>query len=82
MRTNLNFAIRVLRGIELLPLEEISEHSEAWRMDIKKAIKELDNRPRLAENDPLLFDKHGVRLSEEVLQKKLDWIISSWRIRK
>jgi hypothetical protein len=33
-----------LTAFELLPLEDISEHAEQWRRDIREAIQELDER--------------------------------------
>jgi hypothetical protein len=78
MRTDINFALRVLRGIELLPLEEITAHPAPWRRAIARVIRELDNRPRMRDDDPLLFDSNGDRLSEAELQKQLDWIIDGW----
>ena len=78
MRTDINFALRVLRGIELLPLEEITAHPAPWRRAIARVIRELDNRPRMRDDDPLLFDRDGVRLSEEQLQENLTFIIDGW----
>ena len=78
MRTDINFCLRVLRGIELLPLEEITAHPAPWRRAIARVIRELDNRPRMRDDDPLLFDRDGVRLSEEQLQENLTFIIDGW----
>lgn len=75
---DINFALRVLRGIELLPLERITGCAEEWRRDLARVIRELDNRPRMRDDDPLLFDANGDRLPEAQLQKKLDSIIDSW----
>ena len=73
-----NFAIRVLAGLDMLPLEEISEYSEEWRKDIRRAIAVLGNTPRLPENDPLRFGRDGKVLSEEELSKLLEGVIRSW----
>ena len=85
MRPNISFALQVLRGLELLPLEEVTEHAAAWRRDLDRAITELEREFKetrsflqMSDDDPLMFDKSGGRLSEAQLQKKLAFIINCW----
>jgi hypothetical protein len=75
---DINFALRVLRGIELLPLERITGCAEEWRRDLARVIRELDNRPRMRDDDPLFFDANGDRLSKTAFHRRLDRIIDSW----
>ena len=78
MMADVNYVMRVLAGLSMLPLEECTDHASEWRRDIARAIEELDTTPRLAPDDPLLFNEKGERLSEEALQAKLGDIIRSW----
>jgi hypothetical protein len=75
---DINFALRVLRGIELLPLERITGCAEEWRRDLARVIRELDNRPRIRDDSPLRFDAKGDRLTSGELHRKLDRIIAGW----
>ena len=69
-------AVRLLTALELLPLEDISEHAEQWRRDIREAIQELDARG-LPADDPLRY-QDGELVSEERFQRRLGIIINSW----
>ena len=72
-------AVRLLAALELMPLEEISEYAEAWRMDIRDAIQELGTIG-LPADDPLRYSRSGDLLSEQELEQKLQIIIDSWPI--
>ena len=69
-------AVRLLAALELMPLEEISEYAEEWRMDIREAIRELEAKG-LPADDPLRY-QDGVLVSKERLDRRLDIIIDSW----
>jgi hypothetical protein len=69
-------AIRLLTALELLPLEDISEHAEQWRQDIRETIQELHDGG-LPADDPLRY-QDGELVSEERYQKRLGIIINSW----
>jgi len=69
-------AVRLLTALELLPLEDISEHAEQWRQDIREAIQELHGGG-LPADDPLRY-QDGELVSEERYQKRLGIIINSW----
>tara|TARA_R110002020_G_scaffold30453_5_gene95975 strand:- start:2009 stop:2329 length:321 start_codon:yes stop_codon:yes gene_type:complete len=75
---DVNYVMRVLAGVSMLPLEDATDHAAEWRADIAQAIKELDTTPRLPDNDPLRFNERGERLSREELDAKLESIIESW----
>jgi hypothetical protein len=70
-------AISLLAALELMPLEEISEYAEEWRLDIREAIKELRGPIGLPADDPLRY-QDGVLVSKERLDRRLDIIIDSW----
>ena len=69
-------AVRLLAALELLPLEDISEHAEQWRLDIREAIKELRGGG-LPPDDPLRY-QDGVPVSKERLDRRLKIVIDSW----
>ena len=75
---DVNYVMRVLAGLSLLPLENATDHAADWRSDIARAIEELDTTPRVRDNDPLRFNEGGERLSKEELNAKLDSIIQGW----
>ena len=45
---------------------------------IFSVLIELEKKKGLPSNDPLRFDKNGIRLSREQLNNRLDEIIDSW----
>lgn len=49
---------------------------------ISSTLKGLEHSKGLPSNDPLRFDKNGIRLSREQLNNRLDEIIASWPIDK
>tara|TARA_R100000808_G_C2064117_1_gene94314 strand:- start:217 stop:447 length:231 start_codon:yes stop_codon:yes gene_type:complete len=69
---------KLLTGLQLLPLEEITDHADEWREDITKAIAVLREGERLADDDPLWTKAPGVRRSREELDGLLESIIQSW----
>ena len=69
---------KLLTGLQLLPLEEITDHADEWREDITKAIAVLRKGERLADDDPLWTKAPGVRRSREELDGLLESIIQSW----
>jgi hypothetical protein len=69
-------AVRLLTALELLPLEDISEHAEQWRQDIREAIQEIHGGG-LPADDPLRY-QDGKLVSEERYQRRLGIIINSW----
>ena len=75
---DVNYVMRVLAGLSMLPLEDATDHAAGWRADIAKAIAELDTTPRLPENDPLRFNEMGERRTQADLGAKLESIIEGW----
>ena len=75
---DVNYVMRVLAGLSMLPLEECTDHAAEWRRDLARAIEELDSTPRLPADDPLRFNSEGELLSKETLSAKLGDIIESW----
>ena len=75
---DVNYVMRVLAGVSMLPLERCTDHAAEWRRDLARAIEELDSTPRLPADDPLRFDGNGELLSDEDLSAKLEDIIQSW----
>jgi hypothetical protein len=69
--------VKLLVALELLPLEDISDDAEVWREEIRDAITALRGTA-MPGDDPLRYDKHGVLISEERLQRRLQIIIDSW----
>ena len=69
--------VKLLVALELMPLEDISEDAEVWREEIREAITALRGTAMPAD-DPLRYDEHGVLVSEERLQRRLEIIIDSW----
>jgi hypothetical protein len=70
-------AVRVLRAMELLPLEDCTTDAEEWRQEIEMAIHGLVGHG-LDMADPLRFNEVGDRLSRKRLEAKLDGLIQSW----
>ena len=70
--------VKLLVALELMPLEDISDHTEQWRQEIREAIEELRGPIGLPPDDPLRYDGDGVLVSRERLERRLDIIIGSW----
>ena len=75
---DVNYVMRVLAGVSMLPLEECTDHASEWRRDIARAVEELDTMPRLPADDALRFNGKGERISEEAFQAKLGELVASW----
>jgi len=69
-------AVTLLTALELLPLEDITEHAEQWRRDIREAVEELHGGG-LPADDPLRY-QDGELVSEERFQKRLSILINAW----
>jgi len=52
--------VRLLAALDLMPLEDISDHTEQWRQEIREAIEELQGPRGLPPDDPLRYDEDGV----------------------
>ena len=75
---DVNYVMRVLAGVSMLPLERCTDHAAEWKRDLARAIEELDSTPRLPADDPLRFNSEGELLSKETLSAKLGDIVESW----
>ena len=69
--------LRVLKTIDFRQgvSESVAQHLETM---ISAVLDKVESRDRLPDNDPLRFDKHGIPLSREALDAKLEMIIQSW----
>lgn len=68
--------VRLLSGLELLPLEQCTSDAAEWRRDIEDAIRDLQGTA-MPPDDPLRY-QGGVLVSEEQFQRRLKIIIDSW----